>query len=437
LKLLPATLFGRTAAILLGIFLLAQGAAMYAVWKTVVVPLTENSADSLAAHMVLAAQTWVELPPETREDYEIELFLQHNLELGKVDKPLPIRVKPTQFGTLLERDLTQRTGQDIRLKQGPDPAWEWIEIKLADNLLRVGFVRDRYELDAPWEAGAVFLAGALLTLLAALLMARHTATRLRLLSRSALEVGQGRSPEHLPETGADELQTLTRAFNQMTDEVQSLLENRTVLLSGISHDLRTPITRMKLALAMLDDADPKMVARMEGDLAEMNRLISGMLDFARSLKSEESTDVELYALLSELIAASSHPDRVRLQPGAPRQARLAAGALKRILANLLENALRYGEDKMVDLELECVGPALRIRIQDRGPGIPAESLETVFQPFHRLENSRSRETGGSGLGLAIVRQLADAHGWQVMLMGRSGGGLCAEVVIPMSPADLS
>lgn len=431
LKLLPATLFGRTAALLLGIFLLAQGAALYAVWKTVVVPLTENSADSLAAHMVLAAQTWVELPPETREDYEIELFLQHNLELGKVDKPLPNQVKPTPFGTLLERDLKQRTGQEIHLKQGPDPAWEWIEIKLADNLLRVGFLRDRYELDAPWEAGAVFLAGALLTLLAALLMARHTSTRLRLLSRSAQEVGQGRSPEHLPETGAEELQTLTRAFNQMSDEVQSLLENRTVLLSGISHDLRTPITRMKLALAMLDDADPKMVARMEGDLAEMNRLISGMLDFARSLKGEEPVDVELNALLAELIAASSHPDRVRFHSGPSCQARLSASALKRVLANLLENALRYGEGQPVEMELECGARAIRVRLLDRGPGIPDDALETVFQPFHRLENSRSRETGGSGLGLAIVRQLADAHGWNVELKAREGGGLRAEVIIPV------
>ncbi len=430
MRLLPATLFGRTAAILLGIFLLAQGAAMYAVWKTVVVPLTENSADSLAAHMVLAAQTWVELPPETREDYEIELFLQHNLELGKVDKPLPNQVKPTPFGTLLERDLKQRTGQDIHLKQGPDPAWEWIEVKLADNLLRVGFLRDRYELDAPWEAGAVFLAGALLTLLAALLMARNTSTRLRLLSRSAEEVGQGRSPEHLPETGAEELQTLTRVFNRMADEVQALLENRTVLLSGISHDLRTPITRMKLALAMLDDADPKLVARMEGDLAEMNRLISGMLDFARSLKGEEPVEVELNALLAELVATSSHPGRVRFQSGPPGLVRLSAGALKRILANLLENALRYGEGQPVDLELVYDGSAWRIRVQDRGPGIPEDALETVFQPFHRLENSRSRDTGGSGLGLAIVRQLADAHGWNVKLKAREDGGLRAEVVIP-------
>jgi two-component system osmolarity sensor histidine kinase EnvZ len=434
LKLLPTTLFGRTAVLLLGIFLLAQGAAMYAVWKTVVIPLTENSSDALAARIVLAAQTWVELPPETREDYEIELFLQHNLELGKVDKPLPNRIPPSYFGNLLEHYLSLRTGQDIQLKQGPDPAWTWVEIKLADNLLRVGFLRDRYELDAPWEAGAVFLAGALLTLLAALLMARHTSRRLRLLSRSAQEVGQGRLPERLPETGADELKSLTAAFNLMADEVQSLLENRTVLLSGISHDLRTPITRMKLALAMLDEADPKLVARMDADLTEMNRLISGMLDFARSLKGEEPAEIELNAVLADLAATSSHPDRVRFGSGPPCKAWLSAGALKRIVGNLLENALRYGDGQPVDLVFECGTQTLVVGVLDRGPGIPVGERELVFQPFHRLENSRNRETGGSGLGLAIVRQLADAQGWRVELKDRAGGGLVAEVAIPLKPA---
>ena len=434
MNLFPQTLFGRAAAILLSIFLLAQGAALYAVWKTVVVPLTENTADSLAARMVLAAQTWVELPPETRDDYEIELFMQHSLQLGKVDKLLPDRVKPSYFGNLLEHYLRQRTGQDIHLKQGPDPAWEWVEIRLAGNLLRVGFERDRYELDAPWEAGAAFLTGALLTLLAALMLARHTARRLFLLSRSAHEVGQGRLPERLPETGAKELKSLTASFNRMADEVQALLENRTVLLSGISHDLRTPITRMRLALAMLDDVDPNLMKRMEGDLGEMERLIASMLDFARSLKGDEVAEVDIGALLRELADTCSDPSRVSLSEGGRCTARISAGALRRVVGNLLENALRYGEGQPVELAFGCAGPGLIIRILDRGQGIPESAREAVFQPFHRLENSRSRETGGSGLGLAIVRQLADVHGWQVTLNDREGGGLVAEVTIPLPAA---
>ncbi|NTV95280.1 MAG: HAMP domain-containing protein [Thiobacillus sp.] len=430
MRLLPDSLFSRAAAILLGVFLVAQGAAMYAVWKTVVTPLAERSADDLAARMVLAAQTWVELPPETRADYEIELFLKHNLELGKVDRALPSALPTGYFGDHLAASLSRRTGQAIRLKQGPDPAWAWAEITLAGNMLRVGYLRDNYELDAPWEAGAVFLAGALLTLAAALFLVRRTAHRLRLLARSAAEVGQGRLPERLPETGAAELRDLTAAFNRMADEVQGLLENRTVLLSGISHDLRTPITRMQLALAMLDEADADMVKRMEGDLREMTRLIAQMLDFARSLKGEGEADVELGQALAEMAASCSHPERVGLgsMPECPR--RLSLAALNRVVGNLLENALRYGDGRPVDLELACAAAEVRIRVLDRGPGIPEAERDKVFQPFYRLEESRSRDTGGSGLGLAIVRQLADAQGWRVELADRPGGGLAAEVVLP-------
>lgn len=433
MKLLPATLFGRTAATLLAVFLLAQGAAMYAVWLTVVAPLAERSADDLAARMVLAAQTWVELPPETRRDYEIELFLQHSLELGRVERPLPTVLPVGYFGDHLADALSRRTGQAIRLKQGPDPAWAWAEIALAGNLLRVGYLRDNYELAAPWEAAAVFLAGALLTLATALLLARRTAGRLRLLARSAAEVGQGRLPARLPETGADELRRLTAAFNQMADEVQGLLENRTVLLSGISHDLRTPITRMQLALAMLDDADPGLVRRMEGDLREMTRLIAQMLDFARSLKGEDESVVDLAAALAELAGSCSRPERVRFAAAGPCRRVLSLAALNRVVGNLVENALRYGGEVPVDLELDCTGEAVRIRVLDRGPGIPAAERDKVFQPFYRLEASRSRDTGGSGLGLAIVRQLADVQGWRVDLGERAGGGLAAEVVIPARP----
>lgn len=430
MRFVPDSLFGRAAAILLSSFLLAQGAAMYAVWRTVVVPLAQRSADDLAARMVLAAQTWVELPPETRRDYEIELFLQHNLELGKVEQPLPGVLPTGYFGTQVARALSRRTGQDVVLKEGPDPAWAWAEVRLAGNLLRVGYARDDYELDAPWEAGAVFLAGALLTLVAALFQARRTARRLRLLGRSAAEVGQGRLPERLPETGAAELRDLTAAFNRMADEVQGLLENRTVLLSGISHDLRTPITRMQLALAMLDDADPAMVERMAGDLREMNRLISQMLDFARSLKGEDETEVDLGAALAEMAASCSHPERVQLGAAVTCRQRLSVAALNRIVGNLLENALRYGEGKPVTLELACARDAVTIGVLDRGPGIPEAERDKVFQPFYRLEDSRSRDTGGSGLGLAIVRQLADAQGWRIELAARAGGGLVAEVVLP-------
>lgn len=432
MTLLPRTLFGRAALALLVIFLAVQGTAIYFVWKTNVEPVRARSADDLAARIALAAQTWVELPPATRADYEIELSLRHNLELGKVAQPLPRQAPASAFGDLLEEALHRRAGQAVKLKTGGDPAYLWLELKFGEHLLRVGFEKDRYELRAPLEAAGVFLAGGALTLLALLILARRMTRQLAEVARSAQIVGQGRTPERLPETGAEEMRQMAAAFNSMADEVRKLLENRTVLLSGISHDLRTPITRLRLALSMIDSDDTSMIRRMEGDLEEMGRLISEMLDFSKALQGAECVEVDLAAVLGELAADAARAGKVEWHAPDGVECRYAVGerALRRIVGNLLGNALRYGDGQGVELRLDCRQDGARIEVLDRGPGIPEAELERVFQPFYRLEGSRARDTGGSGLGLAIVRQLADAYGWSIGLLPRAGGGLRAELFIP-------
>jgi two-component system osmolarity sensor histidine kinase EnvZ len=429
---MPRTLFGRTAALLLIAFALLQGTALAVVWFKVIAPLAQRTADNLAGRMVLAAQTWVELPPATRPDFELELSLHHGLELGAVADRLPQRLEGGYFDRLVAEALRQRVRQPVELKRGPAPDWAWAELTVGGQLLRVGFLRDRYALTAPWEAVAVLLAGALGLMLLALLMVRQLSLRLRDLARHAQTVGQGRLPERLPETGAEEIRALTRAFNHMADEVQSLLENRTTLLAGISHDLKTPLTRMRLTLAMLEGADAARVARLEADLMEMERLIADMLAFARALKAEVAREIDLAGLLDELADKARQLGEVLWQRPDPCPWWAAEAALRRVVGNLLENALRYGEGLPVTLELICGPEAARVRVLDRGPGIPESQREAVFRPFYRLETSRSRDSGGSGLGLAIARQLADAHGWRIRLDDRPGGGLMAELILPRS-----
>lgn len=427
---MPTTLFGRTAALLLIAFALLQGIALAVVWFKVIDPLARRTADNLAGRMVLAAQTWVELPPATRPDFELELSLHHGLELGAVADRLPNRLEGGYFDRLVAESLSQRVRETVELKLGPAPDWAWAELTVGDQLLRVGFLRERYALAAPWEAVAVLLAGALGLMLLALLMVRHMSLRLRDLAKHAQTVGQGRLPERLPETGAEEIRALTHAFNHMADEVQSLLENRTTLLAGISHDLKTPLTRMRLNLAMLEGVDPARVARLEADLEEMARLIADMLAFARALKAEEAREIDLASLLDDLADKARQLGEVHWQRPGPCPWPVAEAALRRVVGNLLENALRYGDGLPVTLKLECDAEAARVRVLDRGPGIPPAEREAVFRPFHRLEASRSRDSGGSGLGLAIARQLADAHGWRIRLDDRPGGGLVAELILP-------
>lgn len=429
-SLVPRSLFGRTAAALLAALLVFETLAFAVVWHTLIQPLEARSADDLAAKIALAAKTWVELPPQTRTDYEMELAFRHDLELGEAGQPLSVRAEQAGFSELLVAALSRRMQQPITLMRGPDPGWAWLDLRVASKVLRVGFRQDRYALSAPLAAGGLLLLGALLTVVTALLMVGRTGRQLKSLAAKAAEVGQGRVPVHLAEQGPRELRELTAAFNRMAGEVHALLENRTVLLSGISHDLRTPITRMKLALSLLDQADATQVARMERDLDEMSRLISDMLVFARALQADDHEPCDPAAVLDDLAAAAS-----RLGPVNWRRCdtacELAAGeaALRRIVANLLDNARRYGGDAAVDLELACQAGEVRISVLDRGPGIPLAEREAVFRPFHRLEGSRSRDSGGSGLGLAIARQLADAYGWRIELADRPGGGLVATLVI--------
>jgi two-component system osmolarity sensor histidine kinase EnvZ len=428
-SLLPETLFGRTAAALLVAFLAFEAIAFGVVWFMVIQPLAARSADDLAAKILLSAQTWVELPPQTRADYEMELAFRHDLALAEVETRLPHAAEVNYFGDLIAAALSRRAGQTITLKRAADPGWDWLEIQVADTLLRVGFDRRRYVLEAPLAAIGVFLLGALLTVLTALFMVRQVSRRLNSLAKKAADVGQGRTPELLPETGARELRELTVAFNRMAEEVQALLENRTVLLAGVSHDLRTPITRLRLALSLLEDSDATLVKRMEHDLDEMNRLISDMLVFARSLKVEALHDIDLTQVLDDLATQAALLGPLEWMAGSPCRVHIGEAALRRIVGNLLENARRYGLGAPVTLTLNCTVEEARIGVLDRGPGIPSEQREAVFRPFTRLETSRSRDAGGSGLGLAIARQLADAYGWRIELADRDGGGLHASLII--------
>lgn len=431
----PASLFSRTALGLIAVFALSQGLSAWVVWREVMEPLTARAADDLAARMVLAAQTWSELPPQTRTDFEIELSLRHGLELGRAVGELPALTPHDRFQRILLESLNRRLDQAARFKQGPGPAWLWVELDIADHALRIG-VREHRPPTTDFAAmAAVFLTGALLILLVALGFARHTAHRLARLAALAAEVGEGRTPHRLPEKGMRELAALEAAFNRMAAQVQALLENRTVLLAGLSHDLRTPLTRLRLALSMLEACDPRRVQQMERDIEEMDALIAQTLDFARSLRPQESELIDVVAFLQSLCC---NVDRIALKipPAAQahKKCEIAAAALRRVLDNLLQNALRYGGEAPVEVELQTRAHEWGVRILDRGPGIPAAQREAVFQPFYRLEGSRARDTGGVGLGLAIARQIANVHGWRITLNDREGGGLCAEVWFPCPQA---
>ncbi|MBE9568128.1 MAG: two-component sensor histidine kinase [Proteobacteria bacterium] len=246
-------------------------------------------------------------------------------------------------------------------------------------------------------------------------------------------VGKGRWPDPIREEGPEELVVLARGFNRMNVQVKELLANRTTLLAGIAHDLRTPLTQIQLALSMLPDegGDRDLMNSIHGDLNVINRLIGETLSISLELAEETAMPTDIAMELDDIISKLQTDDAViKWSRGKPCNRMLQPLALRRIITNLLSNALRYGASKPVSVTYDCQERVVSIQIMDNGPGIPAEHTEAVFRPFFRLEKSRGSETGGSGLGLAIVRQLADANGWKVQLIPRAEGGTNAVLTIP-------
>ncbi|MCD6705522.1 MAG: ATP-binding protein [Thiobacillus sp.] len=427
MKHLPRSLFVRTALTLALAFVVFQAAAFWVVTRTLIIPVAERSADDLAGLVVLSAQTWVELPPETRPAFERELARRHGLRLTTADVGATADAPRFAFRSQIEAALSRRVGAAVVLRGVPNQASAWLDIPVGGYDLRVGFFPGRYAVKPPLAAIAVVALGTLFSLLTALFLVRRITVPLARAAQAASQVGAGELPEPLPETGPAELAELARRFNTMAAEVRELLDNRTTLLAGISHDLRTPMTRLQLNLEMLRDAPaPARIDRAVADLADMNRLIAGYLELARTTQAETKVRFDLAELLEEVATDAGLP----WAGAAPCEVEVARLAVRRIVSNLIQNAQRYGGGTPIELALECSDTLARVTVRDAGAGIPDDQMEKVFRPFYRMEGSRSQATGGTGLGLAIVRQLAETNGWKVKLGNRAAGGLEAVLEIP-------
>ncbi len=380
----------------------------------VIDPIAQRSADDEAALLVLSAQTWVELPPDARPYFELELAQNHDLIVTDQTRQLAVAQSDAFYIELLEEALAERLGAQVRLLAGDELLW--VDVGMGGHDLQIGFSPGRRDIQPVYVGIVIIVLGAAIVFAASFSIVRRI-TRPLVAIAGRVETFRGAQDfEPLPEEGPKELASLARNFNTMASEITTLISNRTTLLAGISHDLRTPLARMRLALGLLpDDVDEKLVARFDRNLTAMDELIGDALRFARGA-GESAALVDLDALLTDVANSfETHVPYVCLE-SEPRQIKLAAGAFRRVLQNLVVNGIQHGSG----VQLERRG--LEVRVADHGAGIPEAHRQQVFQPFYRLDASRSSETGGSGLGLAIVRQLCDAHGWQVQIDSGEDGG---------------
>ena len=427
---LPNSLFFRTATTLTVTSLLLVSITLASLAWFVVIPISKQSADDLAALLILSAQTWVELPPETRQVLEHELLEIHQLKLTSTPVTLSPFKQLRPYLGLLETALEHRLGNLVTIGYNPKHMNQiWVDIPMAEHMLHFSFPNDRVGARPPIALLFISIAILLLAIITALILALRLSRPLAMLSTATTMVGKGKKHLTLPETGPDEIINLAQQFNHMATEVTELLENRTTLLAGISHDLRTPLTRIKLTLELMPEAvENEFRQSLTEDIDEIERRLREVLRLARGVEQQEQPqEFDIGNLVIEVISDHQHDgSQVQYDPVTPIVQSIPKETLKRVLNNLLENAIRYGDQKPVTVQLQQeVNGRVTICILDQGSGIPEEEREAVFRPFYRLENSRNQTTGGSGLGLAIVQQLCIAQGWKITLQSRHQGGTAA------------
>ncbi|WP_167766806.1 sensor histidine kinase [Jannaschia formosa] len=324
-------------------------------------------------------------------------------------------------------------GRVMRLAFGPERGRLAVSVGLENPpgwlnaTLRQGPPRRR---GAAWPVLLLLGLSLVASLTVGLIFTRQLTRPLAALAGAARAAGRGDRAARVPETGARELREAAAAFNEMQGRIARFEAERMRLLAALGHDLRTPITSLRIRAEMLEDRGGDIgaeAAAMGETLKEMEVMAAGLLSYARGEGEGEATGPLELAPWVERLARERG---ATLGPCAPVTVRARPVALSRAVGNLVDNALRYGGGATVGLARE--GAEAVISVEDRGPGIPAERLDEMTEPFRRGDASRSQQTGGAGLGLAIARAVAESHGGQLRLSNRTGGGLRAEIRLPVA-----
>jgi two-component system osmolarity sensor histidine kinase EnvZ len=428
---LPRSLLWR-AFLLIAALILASVAAYFQIFRLYDrEPRARQVAQMVVSVVNITRVALVLARPDLRRELLVELAESEGIRVYPAEQGERLVGPPADqpLVELLADEIRRQLGEDTRIafERNGLPAF-WVSFRIDEDEYWMMLPRSRIERQPALQwlgwAGltlALALAGAFLIVL-------HLRRPLAALTRAAAEIGRGRVPPPLAESGPAEIKTVSHAFNQMARDLARLEDDRALILAGVSHDLRTPLARLRLGLEMTE-VDAQLKSGMTADIDEMDRIIGQFLDFARIAGGEPLAPTDLAALAREAARRSrelGHPLDEEVEPTLVLELRPLA--VRRLISNLLDNAFRYGEAG-VRLRVVGSGGGAMIEVLDRGPGIPPEEVERLRQPFTRLETARSGR-GGSGLGLAIVDRIARMHGGTLELEPRPGGGLVARVILP-------
>ena len=432
-RLMPTSLFGRSLLIIVLPVAIMQIAVTWvffdAHWETV----TSRLSEGLAGDIAWAVESYRDDPSPTAlakiaQRAERSMSLSIVLQEGRT---LPTGRRPSLFAALdrsLQKALEARLDAPFWFDTTRYPAYVDIRVQTPKGVLRIIAPRDRAfatqgHIFILWMTGVTLLLTGI-----AIGFIRNQVRAIERLAEAADAFGRGGDVTAFKPYGAREVRQAAAAFIAMKDRIQRHIEQRTVMLAAVGHDLRTPLTRLKLELALAEPSD--RIAAMKGDLAEMEHMIDDYLDFARGEGGEAAEPIILADLMSAIAQGAAHLGaKIDLAIAEELEVQARPIALKRALSNLVMNAASHGRQVLVSAS-RCDHQGIEITIEDDGPGIDPARYEEAFRPFSRLDDSRNQNEKGVGLGLAIARDVARNHGGDVTLAPSALGGLKAIMRLP-------
>lgn len=434
---LPYGLFGRTVLILLLPVLLVQGVSTYIFFDRHWTRMTERLAYAVAGE-VAAISDQIEAEPNDTETLDtLKGLMAKHLEVlvtytpGLIEENMQVDAGD---GPGLEDTLARAVVEQVRRPFAVDVDLDskriTVDVQLAKGLLQTSMPQKRM-YDSSGYIFLLWLNGlAIVFFLISIIFMRNQIRPIRRLAIAAERFGKGADVQPFKGTGAREIRRATEAFFSMKDRITRAVQQRTAMLAGVSHDLRTPLTRMKLQLEMMGtgpDADA-----LRSDIADMEAMLEGYLSFMRGEGDEPSHTVDLCTLV-ERVVMNARRQGFDVQFKSPERlmVEVRPGAMERAIGNLIQNAHKYATSAIVTVWTDDKNGWIGIAIDDDGPGIDPQHYDEVFKPFHRLETSRSPKTGGIGLGMAIAQDIILGHGGRIFLDRAPQGGLRVVIHLPL------
>ena len=434
---LPRTLLGRSLLIIVSPLVLLQVISTWVFFDRHYDTTTKRLTQGLAGDIATVIQMMIGNPRHVERGQIFHLAKRSMwLDLTFLeDERLQRTTTPesfTLFTSILDRKLTtamtQYVGRPFVIDTETYDDEVEIQVQLADGVLHIIVPRERLFSSTTYIFIMWMVGSSVVLFGVAMLFMRNQVRPIRRLARAADSFGKGHDVRDFKPEGATEVRQAAAAFLLMRSRIKRQIDQRTEFLAGVSHDLRTPLTRMKLQLAMLGDSPE--AENLRSDVVEMERMVEGYLAFARGEGTEQPQRTGVADLLRGVVGQMGRDGRVvDLHVEDDLEVPLRREAIRRCLANLIGNAQRHGEH--VSVHAGRRNGAVEIMVDDDGPGIPAEQREDVFKPFFRLDQSRNPETGGVGLGLTIARDVVRNHGGDLTLEDAPGGGLRARLWLPV------